>query len=447
MHIHRRTFLAGLGGAAAATELLGASAGARQAAKLPGFDPGAFPARVNADGEFGHTARHWNARVRMEIGDAAYDAVIRDGKLRGMEPVATTREPDVRISGSVDLWTAPSGADRATVEGIGNGRVSIEGDDVGHVWPYQRAIMRLVGLVGETLTGRVDSAGLVADVDREVDSAVGRYRYVRIQGVQYRVYYEEAGQGIPLVLQHTAGSDGRQWRHLLEDRELQRHFRMIAYDLPYHGKSLPPTGVDWWAREYRLTTELVMDSVVAICHALDLERPVYMGCSVGGYLAPDLALYRPEEFRAVIGVNSGPGDGRGGPAPSLGLARQSNSYLGARMYSITSSTAPEPYRRETGWVYSQGGPDVFAGDLYYYSVDHDLTGGKAKGIDTSRIGVHFLTGEFDPTVAGAAGTDALVADIPGCTYSVIKGGSHFVMCDNYPLFREYLVPVLDRIRA
>ncbi len=446
MLIHRRSFLAGLGGAAAATGLQGAPAAAARAARVPGFEPAAFAALANADGEFMHTAREWNARVRMEIGEAAFDAVIRDGKLRELAPAAAAREPDVRIRGPLAHWTAPSGADRATVTGIDNGRVAIEGDEVGHVWPYQRAIMRLVGLVRETLTGEAPH-GAVADVDREVDSAVGRYRYVRIQGVQYRVYYEEAGQGIPLVLQHTAGSDGRQWRHLLEDRELQRHFRMIAYDLPYHGKSLPPTGVDWWAREYRLTTELVMDSVVAICHALELERPVYMGCSVGGYLAPDLALYRPDEFRAVIGVNSGPGDGRGGPAPSLGLARQTNSYLGARMYSITSSTAPEPYRRETGWVYSQGGPDVFAGDLYYYSVDHDLTGGKAKGIDTSKIGVHFLTGEFDPTVAGPAGTEALVADIPGCTYDVIKGGSHFVMCDNYPLFRQYLVPVLDRIRG
>ena len=115
------------------------------------------------------------------------------------------------------------------------------------------------------------------------------------------------------------------------------------------------------------------------------------------------------------------------------------------MYMITSSVAPEPYRRETGWVYSQGGPDVFAGDIYYYSVDHDLTGGKAKGIDTSKVGVYFLTGEYDPEVSGPTGTDALVADIPGCTYDVIKGGSHFAMCDNYPLFRSYVVPILDRI--
>ena len=446
MSMHRRTFLAGLGGVAAAAEVGRAGGGTPQAAELPDFDPAAFLARANADGEFRVTARFWNARVRMEIGDAALDAVVRDGRLHDVGPAAGP-EPDVRISGPLADWKAPSGADRSTGQGAAVGRVQIAGDAVCHVGPYQRAIQRLVGLVRETFVGR-KSPELAADVDREMDSAVGRYRYVRIQGVQYRVYYEEAGQGIPLVLQHTAGSDGRQWRHLLEDHEIQQHFRLIAYDLPYHGKSLPPTGVAWWTQEYKLTTELLMDSVVAICHALELERPVYMGCSVGGYLAPDLALYRPDEFRAVIGVNSGTGRGPGAAPPPLGYGHEPGSYLGATMYDwLTASTAPEPYRRETGWVYSQGGPGVFAGDLHYYLIDHDLTGGQAQGIDTSRVGVHFLTGEFDPAVQGPTGTEALAADIPGSTYAVMQGGSHFAMCDDYPLFREYLLPILDRIRG
>ena len=72
------------------------------------------------------------------------------------------------------------------------------------------------------------------------DTAVGRYVYLPIDGIEYRVYFEEAGTGIPLLLQHTAGADGRQWRHLLEDTELQQHFHMLAYDLPYHARSLPP---------------------------------------------------------------------------------------------------------------------------------------------------------------------------------------------------------------
>jgi pimeloyl-ACP methyl ester carboxylesterase len=111
-----------------------------------------------------------------------------------------------------------------------------------------------------------------------------------------------------------------------------------------------------------------------------------------------------------------------------------------------STVSPEPYRRETGWVYSQGGPGIFAGDLYYWNIDHDLTGGKAWKIDTSQVGVYLLNGEHEATVTSHS-VDDFVAQIPGCTHQVIKGGSHFAMCDNYPLFRRYLLPVLDEILA
>ena len=36
----------------------------------------------------------------------------------------------------------------------------------------------------------------------------GRYVYLDIDGLEYRVYFEEAGQGIPLVCQHTAAPTG-----------------------------------------------------------------------------------------------------------------------------------------------------------------------------------------------------------------------------------------------
>jgi len=41
------------------------------------------------------------------------------------------------------------------------------------------------------------------------DKAVGRYVYLTVEGVDYRVYFEESGSGIPLLLQHTAGVDAR----------------------------------------------------------------------------------------------------------------------------------------------------------------------------------------------------------------------------------------------
>src|SRR5207237_7878049 len=138
------------------------------------------------------------------------------------------------------------------------------------VAPYQPALVRLVGVVREALGGAREQPA--AEVNRKFDAAVGRYVYVPVNGVQYRMYYEEAGKGIPMVLQHTAGSDGRQWRHLLEDEELQQRFRMIAYDLPFHGKSVPPAELKRWGREYRLTGALVMAATVSLGWALSRDH-------------------------------------------------------------------------------------------------------------------------------------------------------------------------------
>ena len=64
------------------------------------------------------------------------------------------------------------------------------------------------------------------------------------------------------------------------------------------------------------------------------------------------------------------------------------------MYGLMSPTSPETYRRETAWCYSQGAPPTFKGDLYYYSIDHDLTH-TAEKIDVTRTPLYLLTGEYD----------------------------------------------------
>lgn len=276
------------------------------------------------------------------------------------------------------------------------------------------------------------------------DSTTGRYVYIEVDGVEYRVYFDEAGAGIPLLLQHTAGADGRQWRHLLEDPDFQRDFRMIAYDLPYHGKSVPPVGVEWWKQEYRLTKDFLMKTVVAISHALDLDRPVYMGSSIGGHLAVDLALHYPSEFRAVVGLEAALAT-PGGYADQWYHPRISNDYKASVMYGLMSPTSPEAARRETAWIYSQGAPPTFKGDLYYYSVDHDLTQ-SAEQIDASKVPVYLLTGEYDWASPPSA-SEELARRVRGAQYTTMANLGHFPMSENPALFKQYIAPVLAEIRA
>jgi pimeloyl-ACP methyl ester carboxylesterase len=277
------------------------------------------------------------------------------------------------------------------------------------------------------------------------EAAIGRYIYLTIEGVEYRVYFEEAGAGIPLLLQHTAGADGRQWRHLLEDRALQTHFRMIAYDLPYHAKSLPPATIDWWVRPYQLTRAFLMQVPLTLSQELELERPVFMGCSIGGHLAADLACYHPGVFRAVIALEGAIHTAARRDLSLLDHPRVSNDYRASLMYGITSPSSPEAYRRETAWIYSQGAPAVFKGDLNYYTVEHDLRE-LTDRIDTTQTALYVLTGEYDWSSTPAMG-EALAAAIPGATFRMMPGLGHFPMCEDPERFRAYILPVLDEIRT
>src|SRR5215207_5041416 len=105
-----------------------------------------------------------------------------------------------------------------------------------------------------------------------IEPILGRYLHLELGGRPHRVYFEEAGAGIPLLCLHTAGSDGRQYRGLLNDPDVTRRFRVVGFDMPWRGKSSPPK--NFQDQQYRLTTDAYMATVLAVMQGLGLERPV-----------------------------------------------------------------------------------------------------------------------------------------------------------------------------
>jgi len=283
-------------------------------------------------------------------------------------------------------------------------------------------------------------------VSARLADVTGRYVYLDVQGVEYRVYFEEAGEGVPVVLQHTAGCDSRQWRHVLEDPDFTSRYRLIAADVPFHGRSLPPESREWWTEEYTLHQGFFLDFQVALVEALGLERPIYAGCSMGGHLAPDLALHHPGLFRAAIGIEAAlDSHGVERILPWLYHPRISNDCKPALMHTLCSPTSPERYKRETTFVYSQGAPAVFKGDLNYYVVEHDLNA-DAKKIDTTQTALFVLNGEYDWSGYPAAGA-ALAAAVDGATHAVMEDLGHFPMSENPEVFKKYFLPVLEQAAA
>ncbi|QKH34354.1 alpha/beta hydrolase [Achromobacter pestifer] len=275
-----------------------------------------------------------------------------------------------------------------------------------------------------------------------LEPIVGRYVSFNIAGRSNRVYFEEAGDGIPLVCLHTAGADSRQYRHMMCDPDITSRYRVIAFDLPWHGKSYPPEG--WQDEEYRLSTELYVATILAFCNALALDRPALIGCSIGGRIVLQLAHQHAERFRALIGVEAADfqepwydtawlhrGDVHGG------------EVCAALASGLVAPQSPAAHRHETLWQYMQGGPGVFRGDLYFYRVDADLRG-KLEGIRTDLCPLYLLTGEYDFSCT-PEDTLRTAAGIPGAQVTVMRELGHFPMSENPRQFRRYVLPVLDAI--
>jgi 3-oxoadipate enol-lactonase len=107
-----------------------------------------------------------------------------------------------------------------------------------------------------------------------------------------KLYYEEMGSGTPLILIHGGLLDCRMW----DDQfvEFSKQYRVIRYDARGHGNS--ETVSDTFSHHKDL--EHLME-------ALNIEKAILMGLSMGGYISIDFALSYPEKVKALILVSPG----------------------------------------------------------------------------------------------------------------------------------------------
>ncbi|MEM7221276.1 MAG: alpha/beta hydrolase [Pseudomonadota bacterium] len=404
----------------------------------------------NADGEFREAARLWNGGLKLSIGERELAMSIDDGVAAEGSPDAGTGV--LHYEGDDDIWSKLLAAvpprfhtDIFATANQGLG-VRATGDDTAHA-QYYAAAMRAMEILRPPAPARNPIRAEAKSAQAEIfDAPVGRYVHLDLDGHDHRIYFEEAGQGIPLLVQHTAGAHGAQWRHLFEYPEITDHFRLIAYDLPFHGKSMPPPTKDWWTERYNLGAEFLRSVPVKLAAALGLERPAFMGCSVGGLLALDLAYHEADKFRAVVAVEGTLNiEGSQGALGALSSPQIGNDYKARAMEGMTAPSSPLPYVKETGFHYASGWPQLFLGDLHYYIEDYDLRN-SAAAIDTDRTAVHIMAGEYDHSGTLELAREAHEA-IRGSTFTEMKGVGHFPMCEDPETFMKYLGPVLAEIRA
>jgi 3-oxoadipate enol-lactonase len=104
-----------------------------------------------------------------------------------------------------------------------------------------------------------------------------------------KLFYEEDGEGEPLILLHGLTSS-----HLMYKEEMEffkKYFRVIALDSRGHGKSEKPA-------QYTLQDHV--EDVISLMDYLEIEEANILGMSMGSYIAQGVAIKVPERVKKLI---------------------------------------------------------------------------------------------------------------------------------------------------
>ena len=117
-----------------------------------------------------------------------------------------------------------------------------------------------------------------------------------------RLYYEEVGQGTPLLFVHEFAGDHRSWEPQL--REFGKRYRCIAYAARGYTPSDVPGDQDAYSYLH------VMRDCVAVLDYLKIDRAHVIGLSMGGYTTLQVALNHPARVRSMVLAGTGSGSER-----------------------------------------------------------------------------------------------------------------------------------------
>ncbi len=142
-----------------------------------------------------------------------------------------------------------------------------------------------------------------------------------------RLSYRDGASGLPVVFLHPTPLDGDYWRPMVAELTA---VRAIVPDLRGHGASelggdLPMAAFTRVPDAPALTMAHLGADMLALLDHLHLERAVFAGCSIGGYVMLELWRRAPERMRGLAFICSKPQ-----PDAEANLAKRAATIAQAR---------------------------------------------------------------------------------------------------------------------
>lgn len=134
-------------------------------------------------------------------------------------------------------------------------------------------------------------------------------------GIQ--LYYEEVGQGDPILFLHEFGGHYLSWEPQL--RYFSRRYRCISYA----ARGWPPSDVPDTVASY--SQARAADDAAAVIKALGLAKPHLVGLSMGATAGIEFAIRHPGKARSLT-IAAGGGGGSSDPAEKVKFQKECEAF-------------------------------------------------------------------------------------------------------------------------
>lgn len=114
-----------------------------------------------------------------------------------------------------------------------------------------------------------------------------------------RLYFEETGNGPPIVFVHEFGADLREWEQQV--RWFSREYRCIRFNARGYPPSDVPESDDLYGYEHSA------DDILAVMDELGIERAHIVGLSMGAYATLHFGLRHPARALSLVAAGVGSG--------------------------------------------------------------------------------------------------------------------------------------------
>jgi pimeloyl-ACP methyl ester carboxylesterase len=253
----------------------------------------------------------------------------------------------------------------------------------------------------------------------------------------FPIYYEDTGTGLPLILLPAFPFDGSMFSHQLP---LAEHTRLIMPDYRGMGRS--------WIGPGPAGMRELADDTLALLDHLGIERAVWAGVSMGGYVALSVLASHPERVAglALIDTRADADPPEAAPRRAetlVGLKECGTRSLQERLGSLFSPDTPgrdpeaiEHARAVLSVMDAEGLARITRG----LAERPDRTGLlKAITVPTTVI-----CGEHD-TISPPALMKPLAEAIPGANFHLIQSAGHLSPLERPDLVNPILAILLERV--